>query len=190
MKRIGLMLCLSGIALYSLSSCNNQRDDSVDRAEEMNEHKEDTRPGFVDQDDAEFAVEAADGGMAEVALSKVAMERASHQEVKDFANMMVQDHGTANEKLKAIAVNRGITLPDSMSRKHQENRDDLMKKSGSDFDKAYVDQMVDDHQKTVNLFERAISAVEDPELNRFAQETLPTLKHHLQMCEALQDKLK
>src|SRR5258705_10623930 len=69
------------------------------------------KPSLVDQ---KFLKEAATGGVAEVALGKLAASKASSPEVKAFAQHMVDDHGTANDRLKAAVAPQGITLPTEM----------------------------------------------------------------------------
>ena len=90
--------------------------------------------------------------------------------------MMVKDHSAANGKLKALASAKGITLPASLSEFEQKTKE-LSGKSDSDFDKAYVDDMIEDHQRDIKEFEEAVKNLKDPQLKTFATETLPTLKN-------------
>jgi len=188
MKKTGLIL-FSAAMILSFSACNNAQD-SVDQAENVNEQKEDQNSNAVDPKDAEFAVKATDGGMAEVEISKLAKEKSTNQQVKDFADMMIRDHSAANEKLNAITMAKNITVPTSLSSENQDHKNDLAQRSGSDFDKAYMDLMEKDHEKTISMFEDAVNNVKDPELNNFAKETLPTLRGHLADCKKVQDALK
>lgn len=190
MKNIKIILCASAILLFSLYSCNNQPDDSVEQAEDMNQQKDSMSGNFVAEKDADFAVKAASGGMAEVEISKLAGEKSSNQAVKDFADMMVRDHSMVNEQLKTIAAAKNITLPDALSQENQEHKDDLSGKTGQEFDKAYMDLMEKDHKRTIDLFEDEIGRTTDPELKQFATETLPSLKSHLESCKRVQDGLK
>lgn len=104
--------------------------------------------------------------------------------------MMVKDHSAANEKLKALAKSKGITLPDSLSEFELKTKNKLSAKSGKDFDKAYVDDMIEDHQKDIREFESAIQTLKDPELKAFATSTLPTLKMHLAAIQQVKQQLK
>jgi len=104
--------------------------------------------------------------------------------------MMVTDHSKANDELKALAHKLSITLPDSISSDESKTRDDLAKKSGADFDKAYVQDMVDDHKKDVKAFEDAAKNCKDSDLKAFANKTLPTLKMHLQVIEKIKKGMK
>ncbi len=132
-------------------------------------------------------IEAASGGMYEVELGKLARQKAQTQAVKDFAPQMVTDHGKANEQLKALASAKGITLPATISDKHQKDYDNFTEKEAADFDKDYIDQMVKDHKKDVNAFEKAAKNLDDPDVKAFASNTLPTLKEHLTMAEQIQE---
>jgi putative membrane protein len=140
--------------------------------------------------DAKFAVDAANGGMAEVALSKLAQTKASNAKIKDFASMMVTDHTKANDELIALAKSKNITLPATVSEDKQKTMDDLNKKSGAEFDKAYVDIMLDDHKKTVDLFMDESKNAKDPDIKAFVDKTLPTLKMHLEHVQSIKDGMK
>jgi len=135
--------------------------------------------------DAAFVKKAADGGMAEVALAKLAQEKASNADVKSFAAKLEKDHTAANDELKEVASKKNITLPASPSKNHQALHDKLAKLSGAEFDKAYVSAMLEDHQKDVREFARVSSASGDADVKAFATKTLPTLKDHLKQVQDL-----
>lgn len=140
--------------------------------------------------DKEFMMMAAQGGMTEVELGKVAGDKASSSDVKDFGAMMVTDHTKANDQLKGIAEKKGVTLSPDLDAKHRAMVDKMSKLSGAAFDKQYVQGMVRDHQKTISLFEDEAKSGQDPEVKSFASDTLPTLKEHLSRIEAIQKKVK
>src|SRR3954471_2797640 len=102
--------------------------------------------------DAAFAKEAAVGGMAEVELGNLGRERASSADVKQFADRMVTDHSKANDELKQWAQQKSVTLPSELDAKHKATRDRLGKLSGAAFDKAYMHEMLMDHQQDVAAF--------------------------------------
>jgi putative membrane protein len=135
--------------------------------------------------DATFVKKAADGGMAEVSLAKLAQEKASSSDVKSFAAKLEKDHTQANDELKEVASKKNITLPTAPSKTHQAMHDRLAKLSGAEFDKAYVSAMLDDHQKDVREFSRVASGSGDADVKAFASKTLPTLKDHLQQVQEL-----
>ena len=187
MKKITLS-ALFLASIITFSSCNStEKKDSTEKAEDANEAKfDDTKL----EDDTEFAVAAADGGMFEVELGKLAEKNAVSKGVKDFGAMMVKDHSKANDELKALASQKNITLPDSLSEDKHKKYKDLAEKKGTDFDKAYVSLMVDDHKQDIKEFEEASKDAKDAEVKAWAAGKLPTLNHHLETVQNLKDKLK
>jgi putative membrane protein len=184
------------IALFGLmfQACNNMKKDSTGAADSVNGVKDTTTTGqtgiAVDKDDAKFAVGAANGGMTEIALSKLAIEKTANSKIKDFANMMVTDHSKAGDELKAIATKKNITLPDSLNAVSKKVVEDMRKKTGSDFDKAYVSKMVTDHKAAVSMFEDGVKKIKDPSLNAFVVKTLPVIKGHLTAINTISDSIK
>jgi putative membrane protein len=184
--------------LIALSACNGNtasNNDSVDSAEKMNEAMTDSTAATnnasqLTVDDTEFAVMAADAGMAEVELGRLALSKSSNAEVKQYAQMMVDDHTSANNKLMTIASSKQITLPTSISDKHKKHVDDMSKMSGKDFDKHYISMMVDDHGEVVDAFKKENENTKDTELKNFTSETLPILMKHHDQAKALKDKMK
>lgn len=140
---------------------------------------------MVGQSDQMFMNKAAMGGMAEVQMAQMAQQKASSQEVKDYARMLEQDHSKANDKLKSIASERQVTLPTDIGPEHQAMATKLNALSGEEFDRAYMKGMVADHKKDIKEFEKASNRSMDSNLKEFASSTLPTLREHLQKAEQL-----
>lgn len=138
----------------------------------------------------EFAIEAAMGGLAEVEMGRIASTKAANPEVKKFAEMMIQDHSKANDELKSIAAKKNIKLPAELDAKHKSKLEELRSKVGAEFDRAYVDTMVEDHKKDVALFEAESQNGNDPEIKAFAAKTLPVLRKHLDAINAINAKMK
>jgi putative membrane protein len=136
--------------------------------------------------EAAFIKTAADGGMTEVELGKVAEKNGQKESVKSFGSHMVKDHGKANDDLKSVAGKMNATLPDKVSAKHQAKIDKMSKMSGDAFDTAYATGMVEDHEKTVADFEKARGEVKNEDLKKFIDETLPVIKDHLKMAKEMQ----
>ncbi len=137
-----------------------------------------------------FWAEAVQGGMLEVELGQLASGKAQNAEVKRFAEMMVADHGKANQELKTTATAQGITLPAALSPEHQTQIVKLQGLSGAEFDKAYVDAMVAAHEKDVAAFRDRSQTATDPELKAFASKTLPTLEKHLELIRGIRTKIQ
>jgi putative membrane protein len=140
--------------------------------------------------DASFVKQAAEGGMIEVAKGKLAAQKGSHDAVKQFGQKMVDDHTKAGDELKSIASGKNISLPsDTPKPPMQAVLTKLEKLEGAAFDRAYVDDQIRDHEKTIALFAREAKSGKDAELKAFAEKTLPTLKEHLSMVRDLKTKL-
>lgn len=137
----------------------------------------------------DFLKMAARGGMAEVEMGKAASTKAQDPEVKKFGEMMVADHGKANTELKALAAKMKIELPTDIG-EHKKMLVELNGKSGAEFDKAYVEQMVDDHEADVDAFSKQAINAKETDLKVFAAKTLPVLKKHLEAIKAIQAKMK
>ena len=137
-----------------------------------------------------FWTEAAIGGMAEVELGRLASTKAQNAEVKKFGEMMVADHSKANDELKSIAAKNHITLPTSLDPSHQATLQKMQGLSGAEFDRAYVEDMVEDHEEDVQAFEKQSKDNSDPEAKAFAEKTLPTLRKHLEAIKSIQSKMK
>jgi putative membrane protein len=134
-------------------------------------------------EDIEFVFDAAKGGMTEVEMGKLAAEHAKNDEVKKFAQRMVDDHSKAGDQLKSIAESKGIRLPQEIEAKDRAMINRLSKLNGAAFDRAYMQQMVADHVKDVNEFKKEASSGRDSQVKSFASTTLPTLEEHLQQAK-------
>ncbi len=140
--------------------------------------------------ESNFPEKAAVRGMMEVKLSKAAVEKAQNPAVKSFAQMMVSDHGTANAKLKALAAKKDIALPTELEKSQMKACEKMESLQGAAFDKAYMKKMVENHRKSVALFQSASTSAGDPEMVGFAKATLPTLEKHLAEAEKIESQLK
>jgi putative membrane protein len=139
--------------------------------------------------DRDFVEKAAMGGMMEVELGRHASEHASNPAVRAFAQRMVTEHSKANAELTAVAKQQGIPVPAAMDDKHRKEISKLTEKRGTDFDEAYMKQMVDDHETDVDAF-RDQAKEGKTEIDRFAAKTLPTLESHLTQAKSVKDSLK
>jgi len=135
--------------------------------------------------DTKFVKSAAEGGMAEVSLGKLAVEKASSEDVRKFGQRMVDDHSKANDQLKQLAAQKNITLPQALNAKDKATKASLEKLSGKQFDQAYMKDMVKDHKKDIGDFQQESSSGQDPDVKNFATQTLPTLQDHLKEAQSL-----
>ena len=131
-----------------------------------------------------FVEKAAQDGMTEVELGKVALSKSQNPEVREFAQRMVTDHGKANQELAALARQKGIDAPKELDAEHLAMVRQLEGKSGAAFDNEYSRHMSMDHTKAISLFEAA-SKSSDADFAGFATKTLPTLKEHKKLASQL-----
>jgi putative membrane protein len=141
-------------------------------------------PKFSSADET-FMMSAAQAGMVEVKLGELAAKKATQEDIKQFGAAMVSDHSKANKELQAIAATNGVTLPSKLDAPHKSKVDKMSQLSGEQFDKAYVAEMVKDHEKLAAEFEKASKTAQNPELKSFAATTLPVLKAHLKHIKAI-----
>jgi putative membrane protein len=140
--------------------------------------------GSLSPSDRRFIETAARGGLAEVDLGRLGTEKASSADVKAFAQTMVDDHSKANDELKTLASQKGLTLPTGPDASHKAVRDRLEKLSGDAFDRAFIKEMLKDHKKVVAEFQKqAGSSRADADVKSFAEKTLPKLQQHLEHAQ-------
>lgn len=186
-------MLMVGLALSLLTACNNDNKDHPDAKEaanEQNENKQDDNKQALKEDDAKFMTEAASGGIMEVQLGQYATTNGANPKVIEFGRQMVTDHTKGNDELKALAARKNATLPTAADNDKQKKMDDLMHKKGADFDRAYMDMMVDDHEEDVDLFKKNADHADDADVKSWAAGKVPVLQHHLDMAKSIRDELK
>ena len=146
---------------------------------------EQTGMATMSSQDRNFLMDAAQGGMLEVELGRLAAQKGTSDAVKQFGQRMVDDHGQANTELMSLATSKGITLPTELNEKHRAQVTKLTNLTGAEFDREYSKLMLSDHTKDVAEFEKHSNKGTDPDLKAFAAKTLPTLQQHLQLAKAL-----
>lgn len=139
--------------------------------------------------DKAFFKKAAEGGMAEVELGKLAEKKGMANETKEMGRRMVTDHSKANEELEKLAMSKGVTLPKELAAAHKSTMSSLDKMEGEKFDHAYHTDLIKNHREDIALFEKAAGS-KDADIKAFAGKTLPTLKEHLGMLEKQHDMSK
>jgi putative membrane protein len=140
--------------------------------------------------DTAFAMTAAQAGVAEVQMGKLAAEKAHNADVKAFGRHIVADHTKANEDLKSLAEKKRMTLPADMNAHQHSTYRKLEKLSGSAFDRAYAKEMVKDHQHDAKEFQKEVKKGKDEEIKGFASRTLPVLREHLEKIRSIESELK
>jgi putative membrane protein len=135
--------------------------------------------------DNAFVMKAAGANMAEVELGKMATEKAMRDEVKKFGQMMVDDHTKAGDELKTIATQKNITWPTELDREHKALQSKLSGLSGAEFDRAYMQAMVDGHKKVAADVRKESTSGKDSDVKAWAAKTLPTVEMHLKQAESI-----
>ncbi|GAO41572.1 DUF4142 domain-containing protein [Flavihumibacter petaseus] len=188
------------------AACNNETRQAVNDADSANESKETTKndSGLLnrdsstatlgrtdtvstDKDGAEFLVRAAAGGRHEVTAARMGQEKGLSEDVKRFSGVLIRDHEAANREVETMAGRRNVTLPAETAPEHA---DDMAKLQGNKFDRKYMDQMVSDHKKTIDLFEKYSDKTKDADIRAFIQKTLPVLHMHLDSAQAIEKIVK
>jgi putative membrane protein len=135
--------------------------------------------------DKNFIHAAAQGGMTEVKLGELAAQKATRDDVKAFGKRMVKDHSAINNDLKALAAQKGVTLPDSLDAKHQAMVDKMAALSGSEFDNAYIASMIKDHKADAKEFKAISAETKDADIKSFVDKSIPVVDGHLKRITAM-----
>lgn len=196
MKRT-LLITLLAVALAACNTENtteNAKDaaagDAISSTSASIPAATDTMNNTATLSNDEFVVKAATGGIMEVTLGNIAMQKATNADVKALAQTIATDHANANEELKAIASAKGITLPTDMTPEQHGHHAKLEGLSGAEFDRAYLNMMITDHNEDIALFEKKAATEPKDELSAFAEKTLPTLRKHLEMTQQALQRLR
>ncbi len=192
MKKLGAPLV---IVYFILLACNNDAETTNERTDtstttttSTDANPTTTTSVVTDEKSSAFLVKAANSGIAEVQLAKLAQQKATIDAVKSFAAMLEKDHSAANDQVKNLAGQRNVSLPASPSEEKQKMYTDMEKMTGKAFDKEYISMMIKSHNDGINLFEDTRSNASDIDVKNFADKTLPTLKMHLDSAKAIQKR--
>ncbi|MDF2382038.1 DUF4142 domain-containing protein [Nostoc ellipsosporum NOK] len=202
MKKSLLAMLLSGAVLCA---CNNENSnsnpetgsDSASRNQEVGGGDTSSMTGTsnagsmnTDDNTRDFLVKAAEGGMAEVEAGQLAQQKSTNNRVTSFAGMMVNDHTGANSSIKSLAQARNVQLPSTAPEAKKQKAAKAGEKTGTAFDKAYMDMMVADHEETIALFKKGRDQSQDPEVKSFIENTIPKLEVHLDSAKAIRKSLR
>ncbi|HET6228149.1 MAG TPA: DUF4142 domain-containing protein [Bacteroidia bacterium] len=187
------LLKYSAMGILSLSalvftSCKDKApEDTKEAAQETNDKN---LEGRTAEKNAQYAVDAYSAGLFEIALSKHAKEHSANADVKAIAEQMIQAHTAANAELKQIADQKNVALATDLSDDQKDKLNEQSKKEGAELDEHYAEKLVSDHKDAVSLFEKASDKEEDPDFKNFFTSKLSEIKHHLEMAQELETKVK
>lgn len=173
-----LFSVLSILLVLVAPSCQDQR-----RAKNYNDKT------LADDDAIHFIKNGIEGSLVEIKAAGIAKSRSSNPNVISFANMMITHHTETVNELKKIQADKMVSSRDSINTQHQEELAMLSSKSGSEFDKAYIEMMITDHEKAIELF-KGVGNHTSGTIQSFAAKTLPSLQAHLDEAVKLSSSLK
>jgi len=170
MKRNYLLASLAVLAILPVARAQNPAQGTANRA---------------GVNDALFSAAAASGGLAEVTISKLGLQKATDNELKQFSQQMVDEHTKVNRELTDLAARKGITLPASPDIRATFCAESLNGLSGEEFDRCYAKAQLVTHMDAVAMFEAEAERGLDPDIKAFAARTLPHIKGHLKMIKPI-----
>ena len=171
------------VSLLVLNSCNQPRREKSGNAPENAEQKDQQR-------DARFAAMVYETNLLEIELGKVAQRNSASPEVQKFAQLMVDGHTKDNEELKVVAQQKSIRLPDTLSERGKRKFERLSEAKAEEFDRKYIRFMIREHKDAIDAFEQQVEQGHDDVMKIWASETIPTIRHHLEMAEATEEILR
>lgn len=180
---------LAGAALAQQTDESRPRQSTVDRGTPIDMTRTTNAAMSRTVSPQSFATQVAIIGKAEIELGQLAMQNSQDKNVRDYAQRMVKDHQAADAKLRQIAGQENLKLPQTLDAEHQALKAKLSELQGAAFDREYAKAMAKGHDKAVALFESASQAPQMTSgLRQFAAATLPTLKQHMEMAHDLHER--
>jgi putative membrane protein len=194
-----LRLSIALLTIVSTMAACNQRGknnapvstDSISSADSLKAVNDSSvkRNTPMDNSDVKFVTETIQACITEAELGKVAMHNAGNKRVKNFGGIMIKDLNKAHIKLTALAGSKDIILPTTPDTAEQRTINAFAKKSGKDFDTAYVNYMISDHKNYIQIFENQSKNAADPDIKKFATKSLRDLKNHLDAINTIHDSM-
>jgi putative membrane protein len=182
MKTLAAILCSLSLGLY-LSACSSSDRDSVKQAQEQNQNS------AIDEDISKFLTEAADARMMDIEEGKLAKERGTTPEIRQYGEWMITDQSRLLKELRVLAASKNIVLPNTLSNEKADGLEDLKEKEGEDFDDKFIKMITQDHKRDVDEFEDATD-FKDKDVKKFAETNLPLIQSHLDKIQQIKTKDK
>ncbi len=140
--------------------------------------------GMVSRDDVKLMTDLVHGNIAEIETGKLALEKSQNEQVKKFAQHMIDDHTAALTEIQALAKAKGVPVPDGTDTKHKAMAAALKAMNGNSFDSQYMKRAgVEDHQQTLELLQKTQKTAKTPELKAMATKMIPIVQGHLKMAQ-------
>jgi len=174
-----------GFVFLSATGCSNDKTRDISSAPGSADRgsSADRSPSASNATDKDFAVIAAQAGMAELELGNLAQTQGSDDRIRNYGKKLVEDHAKLNNELKDIAAKQALTLPADVNSDQRKAIDSLSRRSGAQFDNEFWKTAVDDHAKAIEEFRKEAAMGGNQALKGFASKSIPSLEDHLQMAQ-------
>lgn len=184
---------LLGIGVLSLSlgtiSCKQEAkpEDPKEVAEQENEAKFEEAQNA--EEIAETLVDVAEFDLTQRELGKLTQVSGVNADVKALGKMMETHHDESFKDLTGLAKSKNISVPTAITEDGQEEYDNLKKVASKDFDKEYLNDVLNDHKKAIDDFTKEAQKTTDVELKAFLERKVTSLTEHHKSADALAAKL-
>jgi putative membrane protein len=187
-----LILCLTGGILFTACNPNAGSDDenSTDSAIAVNKQREGNDANKVTEEDAAFTVRAADLGLAQVELGKLALTKPVSPKIKSFAQMIITKYNEDNKNLSVLAGAKNITLPGTASEEYKDKLEELNEETGKDFEQDFLDRILAEDQKAIEYYKKASEEAHDIDIKAYAAKLLPDLVSQKERTETVIRSMK
>jgi len=174
-----VMTVVCALALCGLSACN--RDRSVQAAGDQ--------PVAVSPAEQDFMMKASQANLAEIDMARIALEKSDNSDVRDYANMIRSDHTSALEDLTDLMKDKNVSQPQTLPAETHQDIDRMNNLTGPELDREFMNMMVSDHQKEVEMFRDQQAIAQSDDVKKYVEDILPKLEMHLDKAQQLQSKL-
>jgi putative membrane protein len=148
-----------------------------------------TNKAVLSDSDRDFLKKAEDGNIKERNIARVVVDKSENKDVKDYAQMLVDDHTKDLRRVVDLMNQKGMSQPKNLPEVKHEALGKLDRLSGGAFDREFLNTMVEDHKKDITDFQKEVNAAQDEDVKYYAMHTLPVLQEHLQKAQELQQKV-
>jgi putative membrane protein len=188
-KRFFTTGVLGAALLLALSGCQHPGQNVQAARETTADTGDRTSKAVLNESDRDFVKKAEDGNIKERNIGRVILDKSQNKDVKDYAQMLVDDHTRDLRRVVDLMNQKGMSQPRDLPEVKHESLDKLDKLSGAALDREFVNMMVDDHQKQIAEFRKEVDTARDEDVKYYVMHTLPVLEEHLQKAKELQQKV-
>ena len=143
---------------------------------------------LIEDEVADFLIKSADARMMDAQVGLLAIEKGSNSTIRDFGQRMMNDHSVLLEKIKKLAIQRNISLPDQISSRKVDVHRNLSDENGREFDRTFIKMIIADHERDLKIFKKAVE-YNDPDVSAFAKRYLPLIQADLQKIKKIKLEL-